>query len=131
MPRSTPNPTAKKQTARKKTRAEKKAALMAQAEAIAEELLDWTEKTQDPTLTEIEDLVLQLRQRMGQRLTETALESQANADPLHFPACPQCQQPMQPKGPKTKKVLTATGEVDVVRSYFYCPRCAQGFFPPR
>ncbi len=131
MPRSAKKQTPKKQTARKQTRAEKKAALMAQAEAIAEELLDWTEKTQDPTLTEIEDMVLVLRQRMGQRLTETALESQANVEPLHFPTCPQCHQPMQPKGRKTKRVLTATGDVDVVRSYFYCPRCEQGLFPPR
>ncbi len=131
MPRSAKKQTTKKPTARKKTRAEKKAELMAQAEAIAEELLDWTEQTKDPTLTEIEDVVLVLRQRMGQRLTETALESQANAEPLQFPACPQCHQPMQPKGRKTKKVLTAAGEVDVVRSYFYCPHCAQGLFPPR
>jgi uncharacterized protein with PIN domain len=126
MPRSAPKP-----APRKKTRAEKKAALMAQAAVIAEELLDWTEQTKDPTLTEIEDIVLVLRQRMGQQLTETALESQANSEPLQFPACPQCHLPMQPKGRKTKKVVTATGEVDLVRSYFYCPRCEQGLFPPR
>ncbi len=131
MPRSAKKQTPKKQTVRKKTRAEKKAELMTQAEAIAEELLDWTEKTKDPTLTEIEDIVLVLRQRMGQHLTETALESQANAEALQFPACPTCQQPMQPKGRKTKKVVTAAGEVDIVRSYFYCPRCEQGLFPPR
>ncbi len=131
MPRSAKKPTPGKSTARKKTRAEKKGALMAQAGAIAEELLDWTEKTQDPTLTEIEDVVLLLLQRMGQRRTETALESQANAEPLQFPACPKCHRPMQPKGRKTKKVVSATGEVDVVRSYFYCPDCEQGLFPPR
>ncbi len=131
MPRSAKKQAPKKPTSRKKTRAEKKAALMAQAEAIAEELLDWTERTKDPTLTEIEDLVLVLRQRMGQRLTETALESQGNAEPLQLPACPKCHQPMQPKGRKTKKVVTAAGEVDVVRSYFYCPACEQGLFPPR
>ncbi len=130
MPRSAKKQT-KQSTIREQTRAEKKAALMAQAEAIAEELLNWTEKTQDPTLTEIEDVVLVLRQRMGQRLTETALESQANAEPLQFPACPKCQRPMQPKGRKTKKVVTAAGEVDLVRSYFYCPHCEQGLFPPR
>ncbi len=131
MPRSARKQTPKKQAAKKKTRAEKKAELMAQAEAIAEELLDWTAKTKDPTLTEIEDVVLVLRQRLGQRLTETALESQMNTEPLQFPACPQCHRPMQPKGRKTKKVVTATGEVDVVRSYFYCPDCEQGLFPPR
>ncbi len=122
---------AKKQTPKNKSRAEKKAALMAEAEAIAEELLNWTEQTKDPTLTEIEDVVLVLRQRLGQRLTETALESQANAEPLHFPTCPKCHQSMQPKGRKTKKVVTAAGEVDLVRSYFYCPQCEQGLFPPR
>ncbi len=123
--------TAKKATPKKKTRAEKKAELMAQAEAVVNELLDWTEQTKDPTLTEIEDVVLKLRQRLGQRLTETALEAQENGAPLQLPACPQCHRPMQPKGSKTKKVVTATGEVDVIRSYFYCPHCAQGLFPPR
>jgi hypothetical protein len=117
MPRS-----AKKTAPQRKTRTEKKAALMAQTEAVVNELLDWTEKRQDPTLTEIEDVVLVLRPRLGRHLTETALESQKQAEPLQFPACPQCHQPMQPKGRKTQKVVTATGEVAVVRSYFYCPQ---------
>lgn len=123
--------TSKKRTSRKPTRAERKAALMAQAEAVVNELLDWTEKTKDPTLTEIEDVVLNLRQRLGQGLTESALEAQAHGEPLQFPACPQCHQPMQPKGRKKKKIVTAAGEVDVIRSYFYCPHCEQGLFPPR
>jgi uncharacterized protein with PIN domain len=126
MPRS-----AKKPAPKRKTRAEKKAALMAQAEAVVNELLDWTEQSKDPTLTEIEDVVLVLRQRLGRHLTETALESQEQAEPLQFPACPKCHQPMPPKGHKTKKVVTATGEVDMVRSYFYCPQCERGLFPPR
>jgi hypothetical protein len=126
MPRLTRRPAPKS-----KTRAEKKAALMAQAEAVVNELLDWTEQSQNPTLTEIEDVVLVLRQRLGRHLTETALASQEQAEPLQLPTCPKCHQPMQPKGRKTKKVMTATGEVDVVRSYFYCPQCEQGLFPPR
>ncbi len=115
----------------KLTRAEKKAALMQRAETLIEELLDWTETTSQPTLTQIEDIALDLRQQFGQALSESALESQENADPVSLPSCPACGKTMRPKGAKPKTVVARVGELKLDRRYFYCPACEQGLFPPR
>jgi hypothetical protein len=113
------------------SRAEKKAALMHRAEALIEELLDWTEQTAHPNLTQIEDIALELRQQFGHALSETALASQENVAPVKLPACPDCGKPMRPKGTKDKTVLARVGELKLERSHFYCPQCEQGLFPPR
>jgi len=120
-----------KRSTKKLTRAEKKAALLARADAVIDELLDWSETTSNPNLTQIEDLVLKLRQEFGQVLTETVIQAQENVQPFNPPACPTCGQAMQPKGQKDKTVVTRIGEVQLERSYYYCPACEQGLFPPR
>ncbi len=117
-------------TSPKPTRAEIKAQLLAQAEAKIDELLNWTEETPAPNLTQIEDIVLRLRQEFGQALAQTALEAQAKA-PLQLPQCPQCGKPMHPKGNKTKRVSARTGEHGLTRQHYYCAHCQRGFFPPR
>ena len=115
---------------KKLTRAEKKAALMQRAEALIEQMLEWTETTAQPNLTQIEDIALDLRQQFGQALSESAIASQENVAPLHLPPCPQCGKPMRPKGAKDKTVVARVGALKLERSYFYCPACEQGLFPP-
>ncbi len=116
---------------KKLSRAEQKAVLMQQAEALIEQMLDWTETTDQPTLTQIEDIALDLREQFGQVLSENAITAQENCAPVELPACPQCGQAMRPKGRKHKTVVARVGELKLDRNHFCCPACERGLFPPR
>lgn len=67
---------------KKLSRAEKKAALMQRAEALIEQMPNWTETTTQPNLTQIEDIALDLRQQFGQASSESAIASQENVAPM-------------------------------------------------
>lgn len=108
-----------------------KAELMAEANAIIEECLDWTEETVAPSLTEIEEVVLRLRKRLGQRMAETILQEAEAAQPVEAPVCPQCGQKVRYVGQKQASVESRLGTVQVRRGYYHCARCRSGFFPPR
>jgi hypothetical protein len=116
--------------AKKLTRAERKAALMQRAETLIEQLLDWSESTSTPNLTQIEDIALDLRQQFGQVVSENEIAAQENGTPIELPTCPACGKAMRPKGAKQKTVLARVGELKINRSHFYCPRCERGLFPP-
>jgi hypothetical protein len=106
----------------KPTRAEMKASLLAKAEATIDELLQWADETPHPNLTQIEEIVLKLRQEFGQALAETTIQAQDTMQPVNLPTCPQCGQSMQPKGNKDKTVVSRVGELPLVRQHYYCPR---------
>jgi uncharacterized protein with PIN domain len=114
-----------------KTSQEKlKAEFLANAEALFDELMAWDEQTAEPDLSQIEEKVLQLRQRLGEQLAQAALARQEKRQPAEKMLCPQCGGELELKGQKGNRIESRLGSLALERSYYYCPRCRQGFFPP-
>jgi hypothetical protein len=113
-----------------RTRAEVKAELEADAARLIEALLDWTEQTAAPNLTQIEDEVLKLRQEFAEKLAAAAVEQQSANAPLTV-KCPQCGRGMhQKKKCQRRRVTSRIGGVALNRAYYYCDHCRVGLFPP-
>ena len=120
-----------KPSKKKLTRTEQKAQLLAEAEKLIEQALEWTDRTECPDLSQIETIVLQLRRQFGQALAENMIAAQATTQPVEAPPCPQCGKRMQSKGRKSKTVISQVGELHLARTHYRCPTCASGLFPPR
>lgn len=114
----------------KKTREQRRAELAAKADEIIDRLLDWTEDTDRPNLTQIEDIVLKLRGELGIAMLENVVGAQGSVQPAGTVACPKCGRPMRYKGKRGKQVESRAGEVDLARGLYVCPQCERGLFPP-
>ncbi len=106
-----------------------KKALLGELEAQVEAMLDNISDEQQMTLSEIEDLVLQTRQSIGQKLTQAVVEVESQPAEVDV-QCGKCGKKMQSKGKRPKQVTTQSGEIEVERNYYYCPSCREGIFPP-
>jgi NADH pyrophosphatase NudC (nudix superfamily) len=115
----------------KRTREQKREALLKAAQAMIEELLDWEERTERPNLTQIENRVAQLRQQLGQRMAEMVIADQDAAQPAEAPICPGCGERMRYKGQKRKTVESRLGTLAIERGYYHCSRCKKRIFPPQ
>jgi hypothetical protein len=103
---------------------------MKEAEGVIEELLDWGEEKAKPNLSEIEEVVLELRKRFSETMAQEVIGSQEAKQPVESPPCPKCGQAMAYKGQKKVTPLTWVGDVEIERGYYHCGTCKQGFFPP-
>jgi uncharacterized protein with PIN domain len=109
---------------------EKRARLLAKAAQAIDEYLEWEEKNPEPDLTQIEDIALELRKEFGQEIAQVAVENQSTRTPAPGPKCTKCGKEMRYKGKKRTKVESRTGNLDVERGYYYCPKCKERIFPP-
>lgn len=114
-----------------RSRAEQKAKLMEQAEEEIEKLLDWMSETEAPDLSSIEEIVLKLRKRIGERMAEEVIGNQETVRLVPGPCCSECKKEMHYKGMKGKELTSLVGEVELKRGYYYCDHCRSGLFPPR
>jgi hypothetical protein len=114
------------------TPAELKAELMTHAEGVIDELVAWAAETPAPTLTQIEDIVLQLRQRLSVRMALAVIEAQATVRPVPGPSCPTCGRETRSdyKDMKANTVESQVGPLPLERGYYYCVTCHSGLFPP-
>lgn len=115
----------------KKSRGQMKAELMMEAEMVIDALLDEHERWQEPTLMEIEEVILDLRKQLGKRMTEVVLQSQEGVQPVEDPVCSSCGEKMSYKGMRGTVVESRVGVVRLERGYWHCDRCKSGLFPPR
>jgi hypothetical protein len=114
----------------KESKEAKRARLLAKAAEAIDEYLEWEEKNPAPDLMEIEDIALKLRKEFGQGIAQMAIESQACRTPAPGPKCAKCGEEMRYKGKKRTQVESRTGNLDVERGYYYCPKCKESVFPP-
>ncbi len=112
------------------TRAEVRAQLLTEAERSIDELLDWTDQTPRPNLTQIENAVLKLRKHLGEQAAQVVIEAQATCRPVPGPLCPRCQREMHYKDMKAQTLESRVGQLQVSRGYYYCETCHQSLFPP-
>jgi hypothetical protein len=113
------------------TREQRKARLMKEAESVIDEMLDWSDNTREPNLTQIENIVLSLRKRFSEEMAREVIEAQEAKQPVVGPSCAQCGQKMTYKGQKKVTPQTWVGDVQIERGYYHCAGCGEGFFPPR
>ena len=114
----------------KLTRAQKEAKLRKAADEMIEALLAWDEANTAPNLTQIEDEILELRQRFGREMLGVVLAGQEMGQPFESPHCPACGAELRYKGPKVRSVESRVGGLAVERGYYYCACCQSGIFPP-
>ena len=114
----------------KLTSAQKEARLRHAAEEMIAAFMVWDEENSAPTLTQIEDRILELRQRLGEEMLAVTLEGQALRQPAASPTCADCGAEMRYKGEKGRLVESRVGGLELRRGHYYCAHCASGFFPP-
>ena len=107
-----------------------RAELRIEARRAVDDLAKELAKSSGPTLVEMEEAVLTLRQRLAQRMLELIVGEQEMARPVPGPKCERCGEEMQYKGMKGMQVESRLGPLDIERAYYYCHRCKAGFFPP-
>ena len=112
------------------TRSDLKAELMTEAEGLIDELVAWTADTPASTLTQIEDIVLKLRQRLSERMALAVIEAQSALRPVPGPTCSTCGREMHYKDRKANTVESRVGQLPLTRGYYYCETCKSGLFPP-
>ncbi len=83
-------------------------------------------------LTELENVVLAVRQVLSEQMLHEALQRQANTveeRPAPFRCCAKCGKEVEADDPDPRLLQTRAGEAEWLEPATYCRRCRRSFFP--
>jgi hypothetical protein len=113
------------------SRADRKTAVMKQAERMFEKLEGWYDQNPEASFEEIEDQARRLRRKMMGASLAIVINGRDVGKAEQAPRCSQCEEPMEFKGYRTKIVFGLEGETELERAYYVCNVCEkQTLFPP-
>ena len=122
--------------ARAKKRTPKVEELRPYVEGVAKNLVEKLYGPQGPAwgtkLTEIEDVLLEIRELLSEKMLELTLAQQAAAadqGPPPYRSCPGCHQPLPCDDTNPGILQTRAGEAQWAEPEGYCDRCRRAFFP--
>lgn len=122
--------------ARVKKRTPKVEELRPYVEGVAKNLVDKLYGPKGPAwgtkLTEIEDVLLEIREVLTEKMLDLSLAQQAavlDERPEAYRTCPGCQQPLPCDEVNPRSVLTRAGQALWPEPESYCTRCRRAFFP--
>jgi uncharacterized protein with PIN domain len=109
----------------------------AASQAVAQELAEWRRAHPKATLTEIEDAVFEVMQRLQARALAHVVHASTSADVAAQPEgdrsrCPTCNAALEPRGRQRRTIRPARQRMplELHRSYAVCAECGAGLFPP-
>ena len=121
--------------ARAKKRTPKVEELRPYVEGVAKNLVDKLYGPAGPAwgtqLTEIEDLFLEIREVLTEKMLDLTLAQQAaaSARPEPYGTCPGCHAALSCPDTNPRILQTRAGEAEWAEPEGYCHRCRRAFFP--
>lgn len=103
-------------------------------EGVAKNLVEKRYGPQGPAwgtkLTEIEDLLLEIREVLTEKMLHLALTQQAAGERSEaYRTCPGCREPLPCPDTNPRLLQTRAGAAEWPEPEGYCPRCRRAFFP--
>jgi hypothetical protein len=104
-------------------------------EGVAKNLVDKLYGPRGPAwgtkLTEIEDVLLEIREVLTEKMLDLTLAQQAAAGerPASYGTCPGCRAPLPCADTNPRILQTRAGEAEWPEPEGYCDRCRRAFFP--
>lgn len=104
--------------------------ILEQAQQVVRKMLDDLPESSDITLSDMESATGMMGQALMHQTMQQLVESQQQAS-VDDVCCESCHERMSRRGKRKRRIVTVRGEVEVERSYYVCPQCGTGRFPPR
>jgi uncharacterized protein with PIN domain len=113
----------------KKSREQIEEELLERISKGVDRVLDWQEEHRTYKFSELEDIILEVRQEIGEAMVEAVVGQMENKHPVDAPYCSTCKTQMEYKGQKKKGIVSRVGEVEIERGTYYCATCEVVFSP--